>query len=272
MEKLREHLAFLKQNHALVSIKCGTEVEAQTFEEIWFMRRITRGIMPLTVKIAGPEARNDIEFMLSAGVDCILAPMVESAYGLKNFVSTMAALDPAGQSELAVNIETVTAWRNLEEIFDSPSFAAIKQVTVGRSDLSGSMGLDVDDDEITRIARAIVAAAHARGKRTSIGGQVTTENAPLVQERLRADTINTRHMVVDLAPKGITENIAAALLWEREYYLELEAYFPNRRKFYLDRIASIEERVARGLKDAQHAGEAEDERAIYTAPQAFALT
>jgi hypothetical protein len=250
MEKLREHLAFLKQNHALVSIKGGTEVEAQTFEEIWFMRRITMGIMPLTVKIAGPEARNDIEFMLSAGVDCILAPMVESAYGLKNFVTTMAALDPNGQSELAINIETVTAWRNLEEIFESPYFAAIKQVTVGRSDLSGSMGLGVDDDEVTRATRSIIAAAKRRGKRTSIGGQVTTENALLVQERLRADTINTRHMVVDLAPAGITENIAAALLWERDYYLALNEQFPNRRKFYSDRIASIEERVARGLKSS----------------------
>jgi hypothetical protein len=244
MERLREHLAFLKREHSLVGIKGGTEVEAQSFEEIWFMRRISKGIVPLTVKIAGPEARNDIEFMLAAEIDCILAPMVESAYSLKNFVATMAALDPKRQSELAVNIETITAWRNLKEMFDSPAFAAIRQVTVGRSDLSGSMGLDVDDDEVTRISDAIVMAAQLRGKRTSIGGQVSSENALLVKKNLKADTINTRHMAVDLASESIAEDVAAALLWEKEYYLALKEYFPSRRSFYMSRIASIEERAA----------------------------
>jgi len=243
LHSLREQLAFLKRNHGLVSIKGGTEVEAQTFDEIWFMRRISQGIVPLTVKIAGPEARNDIEFMLAAGIDCVLAPMVESAYGLKNFVSTMAALDKKGRTELAINVETITAWRNLEEMFGSPAFSSIAQVTVGRSDLSGSMNLDVDDPEITRITRAIVEAARIRGKRTSVGGQVSTENALLVQEKTGADTINSRHMVVSLSSDGIAENVAAALLWEREYYLALKKTFPSRRTFYLDRIASIEERA-----------------------------
>ena len=122
MERLREQLAWLHKHHGLVGIKAGTEVEAQTFDEIWLMRSLSNGIIPLTVKIGGPEARNDIEFMLAAGVDCILAPMVESPYSLKNFVSTMATLDREGQAELAVNIETITAWKNLEDIFDSPAF------------------------------------------------------------------------------------------------------------------------------------------------------
>ena len=251
MHALRTQLSFLKRNHGLVGIKGGTEVEAQTFDEIWFMRRISKGIVPLTVKIAGPEARNDIEFMLAAGVDCILAPMVESSYSLKNFVGTMAALDKKGQSELAVNIETITAWNNLEEMFDSPAFSAIRQVTVGRSDLSGSMGQDVDDPEVIQITRAIVEAANKRGKRTSVGGQVSTENAELVQQSTGADTINSRHMAVDLAKAGIRENVAEALLWEREYYLALKEYFPSRKTFYLDRIASIEQRASFIENDVQ---------------------
>jgi hypothetical protein len=244
LHALRTQLAFLKRNHGLVGIKGGTEVEAQTFDEIWFMRRISKGIVPLTVKVSGPEARNDIEFMLAAGVDCVLATMVESAYSLKNFVTTMAALDKKRQSELAVNIETITAWRNLEEMFDSPSFSAIRQITVGRSDLSGSMDLDVDDPEVMRITRAMVEAARIRGKRTSVGGQVSTENAELVQNVTGADTINSRHMVVDLAKSGVRDNVAAALLWEREYYLALKEFFPSRKTFYLDRVASIEERAS----------------------------
>jgi len=249
MERLREQLAWLHEHHGLVGIKGGTEVEAQTFDEIWLMRRLSDKIVPLTVKIGGPEARNDIEFMLATGVDCILAPMVESPYSLRNFVSTMATLDRTGQAELAVNIETITAWRNLDDIFDSPAFDSIAQVTVGRSDLSGSMGLEVDDDEVSRVTRDIISAARLRGKRTSVGGQVTTENARLVQDTLGAHCINTRHMLVSLSSGDASANIAAALLWEREYYNFCKKHFPTRSSFYRSRIASIEERIAAGEAD-----------------------
>jgi hypothetical protein len=246
MERLREQLAWLHEHHGLVGIKAGTEVEAQTFDEIWLMRRLSDKIVPMTVKIGGPEARNDIEFMLAAGIDCLLAPMVESAYSLKNFVATMAVLDVAGQAELAVNIETITAWRHLDEIFDSPAFASVAQVTVGRSDLSGSMGMNVDDDEVSHVTREIIAAARRRGKRTSVGGQVTTDNVRLVQESLGSHCINTRHMLVSLSCGDAPSNIAAALLWEREYYNFCKKHFPSRNSFYRSRIASIEERIAAG--------------------------
>ena len=246
MERLRERLAYLQKHHGLAGVKGGTEVEAQTFDEIWLMKRLSDGIVPLTIKIGGPEARNDIEFMLSAGVDCILAPMVESPYSLKNFVATMAMLDREKKAELAVNIETITAFRNLDSIFSSEAFTAIDQVTVGRSDLSGSMDLDVDDPEVSRVTRVIIASARRKGKRTSVGGQVSTENAALVQAELGPHFINTRHMLVDLTRGDAARNIEAVLLWERDYYHYLKENFPSRQAFCRARIHSIEERISAG--------------------------
>lgn len=242
MEHLIKKLRKLKEIHSLTGLKGGTEVEAMRFDEIFLMRRISRGIVPMTVKIGGPEARNDMDFMLSTGVDTILAPMIESPYGLKNFVKTMAALNPQESASLAINIETIFACSHLDAIFETPWFKRISQVTVGRSDLAGSMGLDVDHIEVQQRTCEVIRLAQSKGKRTSVGGQVSTDNARLIQARLPAETLNTRHMVVSLQSSSITADIKAALAWERDFYLFLEQHFPGRKEFYRKRIKSIENR------------------------------
>lgn len=244
MEKLRRQLIMLSRECNLVSVKGGTEVEAMTFPEIRLMRRLSAGIMPMTVKIGGPEARNDIRFMLDIGIDAILAPMVESAYSLRNFVRTMEECDPAGKASLAVNIETITAFYNLNSITAAPEFGKVSHVTVGRSDLSGSMNKGVEDPEVTRITREIIEITAELGCSTSVGGQVCTETARNVQEHIPADTINTRHMTVSLASPHITADIAAVLGWEKAFYQLVMAQYPERRSFCLGRIRSIESRTA----------------------------
>lgn len=248
MRKLRNRLAYLKDNHRLVGIKGGTEVEANSFEEIYLMRRVSQGIVPMTVKIGGPEARNDIEFMLAVGIDKILAPMVESPYALKNFVQTMDALDPAKLAKLAVNIETFMAYENLERIYGSPWFERIEQVTVGRSDLSGSMEKGVDDPEVLLVTRQIIQQAIAFGKMTSVGGQVNTSNAVLVRDTIGPACINTRHMTVS-CDGDVAADIAESLTWEKELYSYLETHFPERQAFYRGRVRSIEERIAQREKE-----------------------
>jgi len=126
MIALREKLITLRDNYGLVGVKGGTEVEAMSFEEIKFLKQVSKGIVPLTVKIGGPEARNDVEFMLSIGTEVILAPMIESVYSLKNFVDMMKSIDSERSSALAINIETITAYKSLEEIFGSIYFNSIQ--------------------------------------------------------------------------------------------------------------------------------------------------
>jgi hypothetical protein len=243
MKILRDNLKLLKEYYSLVSLKAGTEVEAMTFPEIVEMRRVSEDIVPLTVKIGGPEARNDIDYMLSIGVDKILAPMIESTYGLKNFVLTMAELDPEKKARLAINIETITAYRNIKCILGSPFCAFIDQVTVGRTDLSSSMDKDVDSDEVFKLAREIVSLAALCGKKTSIGGKINHSNAAKIKERIKPDFINTRNVSVRCESQNVTEDVKAALLWEKNFYQYLYDKFPQRRPFYNNLIKTIDVRI-----------------------------
>jgi len=243
MQTLIDRLILLKNEHHLDGIKGGTEVEAMTFEEISLMRRISEGICPMTVKIGGPEARNDIDFMINAKIDYILAPMIESVYGLKNFVETARSMDQEGTCGLAVNIETVTAVEKIRDIFGCPWFKSVEKVTVGRSDLSSSMGLPVDSAEVIRATIYILSLAKKSGKTTSVGGQINPENAKLIRNSIESDTVNTRHMVICTASDDISRDVSLGLEWEMDFYKYLYELFPFRRKLYLSRIDSIESRI-----------------------------
>ncbi len=239
IEELKEQLLNLKTNHYLVGIKGGTEVEAMTFEEIAIMKEISKGIVPMTVKIGGPEARNDISYMLSIGIDKILAPMVESPYALKNFVDTMEELDKEHKAKLAINMETIFAYSNIHYIFQSPYFWIIEQVTVGRTDLSGSMNRDPDDFEVIKITKKIIELAKFYNKKTSIGGKVDSVNAINLKETIGSHYLNTRHMVVSTESLDISDDIRFALIWEKNFYTFLKTKFPERTELYNKRISSI---------------------------------
>ncbi len=245
MISIREKLIKLRDNHGLIGVKGGTEVEAMNFEEINFLKQVSNNIVPLTVKIGGPEARNDIDYMLSIGTEYILAPMVESPYGLKNFVTTMQIIDTKKEAGLSLNIETITAYKNLEDIFRSEYFEKISSVTVGRSDLSGSIGMSVDDDFVMQITKKIIRLAKYFNKKTSIGGQVDSGNAKYIRDTIHSDSINTRHMIVSCSTPDITESIIAVLEWESELYETLSEFFPLRRSFYKQRIDSINSRKSK---------------------------
>lgn len=245
MERLRKKLSNLHRDWGLVGLKGGTEVEDMSFEEIAFLKALGYPLLPLTVKIGGPEARNDIRAMKALGADCILAPMVESDYALKNFVE--AVLNIYGDDEtprLAINIETVTAFNNLDAITGSEYFRRIHQVTVGRSDLSASMGRAPDDDEVLRIIEAIIRWSEGLGKKTSVGGTITSANAELVRAEVRPGMINTRHMVFDLSRcHDIAGAVRGGLEFEADLCGALADIEPNKRDVYRTRVVNTRERM-----------------------------
>jgi len=247
MTNLKEELSYLKINHSLVGIKGGTEVEGMNFKEILFMKNVSKDIIPMTVKIGGPEARNDIEYMLAIGIDKILAPMIESAYALKNFVTTIKELDAENKAKLAINLETITGYNNINDIVRSPYFINISQITVGRSDLSGSMDLDVDDKKVNNITQEIINLARYYKKETSTGGKINPLNAKYIQDNIDSDYINTRNMVVSNKSVNIAKDIEAAMLWERKFYLRLLNMYPERIKFYKERINAVESRLGKSM-------------------------
>jgi hypothetical protein len=242
MEKLKEKLIFLAANNSLNGVIGGTEDEAMSFEEILLLKEISENIVPMTVKIGGLEARNDIDFMKSIGIDTILAPMIESAYGLKNFVNSMNEIDKNKKIKLAVNIETINAYADLYNIYYCKEFEQIEQVYVDISDLSGSMNKYDGDYEVITISKNIIDCAKRYGKLTS-AGRVYPGEASYISHNINSDFINTRHMIISNKSDFIEKNIELALLWEKDFYEYLGSRFTKRISFYKNRIETIEERL-----------------------------
>lgn len=245
---IRKKLLYLRENYGITGIKGGTEVEDLNFKEISILRQISKNIMPLTVKIGGPEARNDMRACIEIGVDIILAPMIESIYGLENFVSSLGDIEKYyGKKVLkAINVETITCYKSLNEIFSSNFFKEISSITVGRSDLAGSMKKEVDSEEVINITKDIVDNARKLGKKTSVGGKIKIGNAEKIHSLINPDMINTRHIIIDLnyKPSKIKEAVLQSLLFEIEIYKIFSRY--GKKKFYQERIEDTLKRA--GIK------------------------
>ena len=84
---LRSALLQLKNQFGACGLKLSTEDAAMSIEQIGYWAEVD--ILPATVKIGGPNARNDIKQLLPMNIDGLIAPMVESPYGLENFISAV---------------------------------------------------------------------------------------------------------------------------------------------------------------------------------------
>jgi len=249
ISQLRDLLTELKQNHAVIGLKGGTETEDMDFDEIHALHLVAQSVLPVTIKIGGPEARNDIRSCIEEEIEGIAAPMIESEYALRNFVSTLKSLIPPVSYPnviKSINLETITGYRNLLEIVDSESFGEIQSVTAARSDLSASMGLEPDDPEITRISRQIVKIAREKGKKSSVGGTISINNYEMIVNEIEPDKINSRHVVVDALKKKSSALVVEAMLsFEIELFDLLAMVKPQKAFFYKNRIEINRERIGK---------------------------
>jgi len=250
--ELRQRLKQLRAQNLVVALKTGTEVEDMETAEIAFMREISQeagqSFLPLVVKIGGPEARRDMRDCLAIGVDVILAPMVETVYALTNFVETAKGLmrETGKEAKLAINLETGTAVANLDAMIATNAFAALAQVTIGRGDLSKSMHLTVDDDEVLRTTRNVLTKLHHQKKLTSVGGGLSVHNIVHMSEILPADRFNTRHIVFENSEafaRDASRNLSEGLYFEQALYNALGEMNPERAAFYAERNRHLEERL-----------------------------
>ena len=249
---LRGELEVLARSWGLVAIKTGTEVEDMGFEEIAYLRTITAGLLPLYVKIGGPEARNDMRELLRIRVDGLIAPMIESVYALRKFIETLQeVLPPEEYSHMrkGINLETIEGFAHMNTILAAKEARELDQITAARTDLSGSMDLSPDHERVLEICSVICARAREHDLNTSVGGAIHPAIAGRIMELVNPDTMNTRHMVMDC--RGPTAARDPALMVQR--HLEFEALLydrlatisPLRSSAYQERAEVIRSRNAR---------------------------
>jgi len=249
ISRLKKNLVDLKNRHCVVGLKTGTEIEDMDFDEIEWIKKLSDSVVPVTVKIGGPEARNDIRHCLKLKIDTILAPMIESVYALHNFVQTIENLSPLYPKyplRLAANIESFEAVNRFDDMLASSSMQKLSQITIGRTDLSNSMHLTVDDDEVFASASKVVKKSLNRGLITSLGGKITLQNIGKVATQIPVNRVNTRHIVFENSSKFQRDPKAflyRGLTFEQKLYGVMAKLFPEKKVHYENREKQLFERM-----------------------------
>ena len=91
-QKLSEQLVRLKEL-GLSAVKAEFEAEGASFRDLLRLRRFTaEQNISLYLKIGGVEALRDLKDALDLGVDGVIAPMVESPFGVVKFAEAVESI------------------------------------------------------------------------------------------------------------------------------------------------------------------------------------
>lgn len=237
-KKMVDTLINLRQEHNVVGIKAEFEAEGTRMEEALRLKEVvTKAGLELTIKIGGCEAIKDMYDARTIGVNLIVAPMIETAYALKKYVQALKFVFPEEERKdiaFYMNIETVTGYKNLEEMLQTEYSKYIDGIVLGRVDMTGSLGLtreDINTEQIFDIANNMALLCQKYNKQFVIGGGVSYHSLPFFK-RLPKNSLykfETRKIVFDAQKafedknidKGILKAVGFELMWLK-----------NKRKFY----------------------------------------
>jgi hypothetical protein len=252
-------LTELVENHGLVSIKTSFEDEGAMFNETVRLKEVcNQAKTKIVLKIGGPEAIRDIKESSIIGVKGLVAPMVESAFGLKKFIQAVnnnLTPDVVSSLQLSVNLETITAVTNVNTILESEEVSQMYGVTVGRVDLVSSMGKDrayVNSDEVYKLTRAVFIKAKERGLKACLGGAVSMESLEFLKKLNSEgllDKFETRYAMFDssIALKNLSAALSKAQLFEYEWLKTKQEYYQNFVNQDSKRIQMIQDRLNQSI-------------------------
>jgi 4-hydroxy-2-oxoheptanedioate aldolase len=235
----------LREKHGVFEIKAEFEAEGSRIEEMMRLKDVTSRVgLPIILKIGGVEAVTDIYNAITIGVRGIIAPMAETAFAVSKFlnaVETFVAEDNRNDIDFAINIETITAFNNLDEILNLKNIQLVNGITIGRVDFVGSMNGNrgmVDSDEIYDHCHTILSKARQKGLKTGLGGAISTGSIDFIKKlhsESLIDKFETRKVV--FKSESILHDPEQAILKAVEFEL---LWLKSKRRYY-HRIKSEDE-------------------------------
>lgn len=231
-----ESLKRLKNEFSVIEIKAEYENEGSRQVELMRLKDVASYVgLPIILKIGGVEAVSDMYEALSIGAKGIIAPMAETAFATSKFldaIDTFIAEDNRKDIEFAVNIETITAFNNFDEILKLKKLNLLSSITFGRSDFSGSLSFDrsfANSDKMLEYCRIIFEEAKSKKLKTALGGNISLESEDFVKSLININLLNkyeTRKIVyhkdgIKTYKEGLQEGINFELAWlksKRRYY------------------------------------------------------
>lgn len=249
-KNLIDQLVFLKEHYGVQGIKAEFEAEGSGYQDLVRLRRLSSvaGIK-LFLKIGGPEAVRDIKDSLEIGVDGLIAPMVESAFGAKKFCSAYKKIYGNHRIHLSINVETKAAIDSLDIILEQVK-GEIDNITVGRSDLSGSYfdpDIVPDSDFVFDLIDTVSSKAESAGLTTTVGGSINVNTIKLFNNRqplaAKIERIETRKIIMPtdsmLDKEGSLTN---ALKFEELYILSKKEFSDNFMNSEMGRLTELQRR------------------------------
>lgn len=110
-----------------------------------------------SVKIGGCEALTDAKLAKNYGVSILMSTMIESRFALEKFLDMAASIydkEEQKDTRFLINIETLDAYRKIEQILSAENLSLLDGIVIGRTDLSSAIKTDdVDSTEMLDIAK-----------------------------------------------------------------------------------------------------------------------
>ena len=234
--KMLDSLLELKEVYGVYGIKAEFEAEGARMDELINLRElILRADLKFITKIGGCEAVHDMQQCKLLGATGVMAPMIETPFAMSKFVGAAKRVygDDTNFVEWIINAETKTCLANYKEILESGK-GFLNAVTVGRSDLSASMGIerkDIEGEPVYNATRELLKMSRAKGITTNFGGNIGIESVPFIARMSDvADRFETRKVVITMdnnvehLKKAIHKALDFELLWllnKKNYYARL---------------------------------------------------
>jgi hypothetical protein len=237
----KEMLAILRQGkeeYGYLGVKSEFEAEGTRVDEFLRLLEISRRAdLSVGLKIGGCEAIRDLHEARQFGVDYIIAPMVETPYALRKYIEAVERTyspQEIDDTDFLFNIETITAFNNLDELIAVASQSKVKPgVVFGRVDFSLSNNMsrdDINEDTVQNYVCSVAQQCKNNNLSLVVGGGVSISALPgLIRiKAIRLDRFETRKIIFDAAQiseKNIEKALLAAvhfeILWlqnKQEYY------------------------------------------------------
>lgn len=252
-------LTDLIENEGLIGIKTSFEDEGALFNETVRLKEIcNQAKTKVTLKIGGPEAIRDLKDASIIGVKGLVAPMVESEFGLKKFILAARAFIPddvRSSLQLSVNIETVTAVENALKMLDIQEAQDLYGVTVGRVDLVSSLGKSreyVNSTEVYNMAKRVFTKAKEKGLKACLGGAVSIDSLDFLKQlhsESLLDKFETRYAIFDpsITLKNLSRALSKAQLFEYEWLKAKQEYYTTLADQDAKRIQMIQDRINQSI-------------------------
>lgn len=253
--KCAQLLTDLVENGGAIGVKTSFEDEGASYTEVLRLKEIcNQANTKLTLKIGGPEDKRSMVDSTSIGVKGLVGPMVESAFGLKKFVTAVNEMIPSDivtSLDLYVNIETIQGVNQIEAISSTDVFKQLHGVTVGRVDLAGSLDKTrdyVDSDEMYELAKKVFTRVKDAKLKACLGGAVSIKSKTLIEKLYREGLLNkfeTRYVIFDpsKALKDLPGSLAKAQLFEYEWLKCKRNTYLEQANRELGRIEMIQSRL-----------------------------